>query len=249
MTITSAVFYYGTDLPSKAIQAGVTGRARIVLQPYHPLLAADRFADYFPSCSLFVYWNPTGVHSDALKGARERVKLLEPDPVWNLARLDLSSPGTRRFAVRQGLRALHESGRCVTGLFVDDLDLWSGSNQQTAAVKVVSSVLAQAGREVSLFINRAFSLWPLLPGIDAVLLEEVTPGLVDSMPESELSWVEDNVLPAVKEIRRRGAAIFGMTYESDQEAPPRRAASIELAALLDDTVYGCRSLDIWPEEF
>lgn len=248
VTMRSAVFYYGRDLPSDQISAAGIGQARIVLQPYHPLLTADRFADYFPNCSLFVYWNPTGVHADTLKDAREHVKLLEPDPVWNLARLDLRSAASRRFAVRQGLRALNDSGTCVTGLFVDDLDLWSDSSQQDTAIEVVSSVLMQAGRDVSLFINRAFPLWPLLPGIDAVLLEGVTPGLVDCMSESELTWIEHNVLPAVQEVRQRGAAIFGLTYESLQEDPPRRAASIELAALSDDILYGCRSLDIWPEE-
>jgi hypothetical protein len=244
----SAVFYYGTDLPGDHIRSAIGSPAKIVLQPYHPLLAADRFTDCFPGCSLFVYWNPTGVPADKLEDATERVKLLQPDPVWNLARLDLRSAGTRRFAVRQALKALNESGRCVTGLFVDDLDLWSGPGKQDAALEVVGSVLAQAGRELRLFINRAFPLWPLLPGIDAVLLEELTPGLVDSMPECELSWVQDNVLPAVQEIRRRGAAIFGMTYEPRREAPPRRATSIRLAALLDDTLYGCRALDTWPEE-
>jgi hypothetical protein len=244
----SAVFYYGRDLPSDQLKAASAGQARIVLQPYHPLLAGATFWEYFPDCSLFVYWNPTGVHADTVRDAREPVKLLKPDPVWNLNRLDLTSAATRRFAVRQGVAALNDSGKCVTGLFVDDLDLWSGSGQRDFAIEVVGSVLTQAGRDARLFINRAFPLWPLLPSIDAVLLEGVTPGLVDRMSESDLSWVEHNVLPAVQGVRQRGAAIFGLTYESVQEDPPRRAVSIELAALSDDILYGCRSLDIWPEE-
>jgi hypothetical protein len=242
------MIYYGLDLPASRAKSAGMRAAGVVLQPYHPLLTSDRFADYFPHCSLFVYWNPTGVPADALKDAGEHLGMLEPDPVWNLARLDLRCAATQRFAVRQGLRALHDSGRCVTGLFVDDLDLWSGPGQQDAAIAVVSTVLEQAGRPVSLFVNRAFTLWPRLACIDAVLLEEVTPGLVNRMRGSEVRWVEECVLPAVHEIRRRGAAVFGLTYELAPEDPPRLPASARLAALCDGILHGRRSLDVWPEE-
>lgn len=220
----------------------------VVLQPYHPLLVEDRFAAYFPHCSLFVYWNPTGVPADDLKAATERVDVLEPDPVWNLVRLDLRSAATRRFVIRQGLRALHDSGTCVTGLFIDDLDLWSGGDDQDAAVVAVSSVRAQAGRDVRLFVNRGFPLWPRLPDIDAVLLEQITPGLVNRMTETDVAWVEQDVLPAVRAVRERGAAVFGLTYEPTLETDPCCAASVELANLSDSVLHGCRSLDIWPEE-
>jgi hypothetical protein len=220
----------------------------VVLQPYHPLLADGRFADYFPRCPLYVYWNPTGVPAEELKDAGERIKVLKHDPVWNLARLDLRSPGARRFAVRRGLEALRDGGSCITGLFVDDLDLWSTPPRRDAAVGVVSALRAQAGRDVSLFVNRGFSLWPRLSGISAVLLEEITPGLVDRMPEHDVAWVEAHVLPAVRTVAGRGAAVFGLTYEPALEAAPQRRASMELAALFDGVLHGRRALDTWPEE-
>ncbi len=242
------MFYYGRELPPDRARAARLRQVKVVLQPYHPLLTSDRFAAYFPHCSLFVYWNPTGVPAELLEGASTRVKVLDPDPVWNLARLDLRSAATRRFAVRQGLQALHRSGSCVAGLFVDDLDLWSAASDQDAAMAVISSVLAEAGQHVSLFVNRGFALWPRLPDLDAALLEEITPGLVDRMSEPDMTWVEHFVLPAVRDARRRGAAIIGLTYEPAPEAPPRAAASVELAALSDSVLHGCRSLDIWPKE-
>jgi hypothetical protein len=247
ITVGSAMFYYGSELPPDRARSASLRQVRVVLQPYHPLLTADMFTAYFPHCSAFVYWNPTGVHADALMGLGEHIKVLEPDPAWNLVRLDLRSAASRRFAVSQGLRALHHNGACVTGLFIDDLDLWSGDHQD-AVVAVVSSVLARAGQDVSLFINRAFALWPRFPDIDAVLLEEITPGLVDHMPEPDVTWVQDCVLPALRDVRQRGTAIFGLTYEPAPEAPPRCAASMELASLSDGVLHGCRSLDIWPEE-
>lgn len=242
------MFYYGSNLPAGRAAAAALQHAKIVLQPYHPLLTADKFAAYFPHCSLFVYWNPTGVPAGALSGAAERVKVLGADPVWNLARLDLRSAATRRFAVSRGLRALQQSGTCVAGLFVDDLDLWSGATRQDAAVAVVRAVLAQSGRDVSLFVNRGFALWPRLPDIAAVLLEEITPGLVDRMPEPDVAWVEGSVLPAIRAVRERGAEIFGLSYEPPPEDLPRRAASAQLAELSDAVLHGCRSLDVWPED-
>jgi hypothetical protein len=246
--VSTAVFYYGLDAPADRARSARIRGARVVLQPYHPLLTADRFADYFPCSSLFVYWNPTGVPAAALRDAAEPIGLLEPDPVWNLARLDLRSAASRRFAVRQGLRALHDSGSCVTGLFVDDLDLWSGPGQQDAALAVVSSVLEQAGRPVRLFVNRAFDLWRWLACVDAVLLEELTPGLVNGMSAEDVRWVEQCVLPAVREVRRRRAGVFGLTYQPAPEAPPLLPAAAKLAALCDGVLHGRRSLDIWPEE-
>jgi hypothetical protein len=242
------MFYYGTDMPPDPKRTAALRQTRIVLQPRHPLLTAGRFTTFFPHCSLFVYWNPTGVSASELSDGGEHVRMLEPDPVWNLARLDLRSAATRRFAVRHGLRALHDNGSCVTGLFVDDLDLWSAAHRQDAAIAVVNSVRAQAGREVRLFVNRGFALWPRLAEIDAVLLEEITPGLVDRMTATDVSWVEQCVLPAARDVRRRGAAVFGLTYEPAPEGPPRHAVSAELAHLSDGILHGCRSLDIWPEE-
>jgi hypothetical protein len=247
-TVSSAIFYYGLDVPADRARSARIRGARVVLQPYHPLLTADRFADYFPHSSLFVYWNPTGVPATALPDAGEPLGLLDPDPVWNLARLDLRCAAARRFAAGQGLRALHGSGSSVTGLFVDDLDLWSGPDQQDAALAVVSSVLEQAGRPVRLFVNRAFALWRQLACIDAVLLEELTPGLVNGMSPDDVRWVQQCVLPAVREVRRRGAAVFGLTYQPSPEASPLLPASAKLAALCDGVLHGRRSLDIWPEE-
>ncbi|MGO8730058.1 MAG: hypothetical protein ACLPN6_23065 [Streptosporangiaceae bacterium] len=246
--MTSAIFYYGRDLPSQSARTASLRQVKVVLQPYHPLLTSDRFAAYFPHCPLFVYWNPTGVPPDALRGVSQHIRLLDPDPVWNLARLDLHSAATRRFAVGRGLRALRESGSCVTGLFVDDLDLWSAAEGQDAAMAVISSVLAEAGQHVSLFVNRGFGLWPRMPGMDAVLLEEITPGLVDRMPEPDMTWVQRCVLPAVRQVRQRGTAIIGLTYETEPEQPPRCPAALELADLSDSLLHGCRSLDIWPKE-
>jgi hypothetical protein len=244
----SAIFYYGLDLPPDKARAMRLRDAMVVLQPYHPLLTGDLFAAYFPHCSLFVYWNPTGVQPEALRGVSERIELLGVDPAWGLVRLDLRSAATRRFAVSQGLRALHDSGACVDGLFVDDLDLWSGGRRQVAAATLVSTLLADADRDVGLFLNRAFSFWPKIPDLRAVLLEELTPGMVARMAPGEVEWVKRKVLPAVRRARRLGTAIFGLTYDPVPEATAQCGLSAELGELSDQIITACRSLDTWPEE-
>jgi hypothetical protein len=244
----SAIIYYGRDLPPAHLNAISSPSAMVVLQPYYPVLQAGLLRDYFPRCTLYVYWNPTGVPAEALADAGEHVKVLGHDPVWDLARLDLRSASTRRFAVRRGLEALQAGGPCVTGLFVDDMDLWTAPRCREAAVAVVRSLRSQAGRELSLFVNRGFALWPLLPGISAVLLEEITPGLVDRMPGPDVAWVEDHVLPAVRTVSSGGAAVFGLSYEPGPEAEARCRAAAELASLLDGVLHGRRALDTWPED-
>jgi len=103
----TAIFYYGCELPASRAATTALRDAAVVLQAYHPLVATGQFADYFPHCSLYVYWNPTGVPADDLAGAGPGIALLAPDPVWNLARLDLRSAAARQFAARRGLLAAH----------------------------------------------------------------------------------------------------------------------------------------------
>jgi hypothetical protein len=255
----TAIFYYGCELPARRDAAAALRDAAVVLQPYHPLLATGQFADYFPHCSLYVYWNPTGVPAADLAGADPGIALLAPDPVWNLARLDLRSAAARQFAARRGLLALRAGGPAATGLFVDDLDLWSQAGpDQDAALAVVQAVLTAAGREVGLFVNRGFACWPRLAGLsapagparlDAVLLEELTPALADRLGAGDQQWIREQVVPAARAARSGGAACFGLTYEPGPEAPPAGDAARELAALTDGVLRGCRSLDQWPEDF
>jgi hypothetical protein len=243
----TAIFYYGCEPPASRAAAAALRDTAIVLQPYHPLLAAGQFADWFPHCSLWVYWNPTGAPAADLAGAGPGIGLLDPDPVWNLARLDLRSPGARRFAAARGLDALAAGGPAAAGLFVDDLDLWAGDGQE-AALAVVRSVRARAGRPVRLFVNRGFCFWPRLRGLDAVLLEELTPALADGLGAGDQLWVTEQVVPAVAAARRGGAACFGLTYEAGPDAAPAGEAARQLAELTDGILRGCRSLDQWPEE-
>jgi hypothetical protein len=245
----TAIFYYGCELPPRRDAAAALRDAAVVLQAYHPLLATGQFADYFPHCSLYVYWNPTGVPAGDLAGAGPGIALLAPDPVWNLARLDLRSAAARQFAARRGLLALRAGGPAAAGLFVDDLDLWSRPGpDQDAALAVVSSVLAGAGRPAGLFVNRGFAFWPRLAGLDAVLLEELTPALADGLGADDQQWIREQVVPAARAARRGGAACFGLSYEPGPEAPPSGAAARELAELTDGVLHGCRSLDQWPED-
>jgi hypothetical protein len=246
----TAIFYYGCELPASRAATTALRDAAVVLQAYHPLVATGQFADYFPHCSLYVYWNPTGVPADDLEGAGPGIALLAPDPVWNLARLDLRSAAARQFAARRGLLALRAAGPAAAGLFVDDLDRWAQPGpDQDAALAVVKSVLAGAGRPAGLFVNRGFAFWPRLPGLDAVLLEELTPALADGLNAGDQLWVREQVVPAVAAARAGGAACFGLTYEPGPEAPPAGDAARELAELTDGVLHGCRSLDQWPEDF
>ncbi|MDQ2877338.1 MAG: hypothetical protein M3Y33_22030, partial [Actinomycetota bacterium] len=114
---------------------------------------------------------------------------------------------------------------------------------------VVQSVLAGAGRAVRLFVNRGFSFWPQLAGLDAVLLEELTPAIADRLGAAAQLWVREQVVPAVRAARSGGAACFGLTYEAGPETTPAGEAARELAELTDGVLRGCRSLDKWPEEF
>ena len=244
----SAIFYYGLDLPPDRSKTTLLRDTAVVLQPHHPLLSDDIFADYFPHCSLFVYWNPTGVQPESLRAASEQIPLVALDHVWDLVRLDLRSDAARRFAVGQGLRALRQTGAHVHGLFVDDLDLWSGPRRQSAAIAVLRQLQAEGAQDIRLFLNRAFSLWPKLDCLQAVLLEELTPGVVKRLAPADTEWVERKVLPAIRRVRRRGVTVFGMTYEPTWEKPPHSRVSAGLAEVTDNIVMTCRSLDQWPED-
>ncbi|MGO9504491.1 MAG: hypothetical protein ACLPUO_23640 [Streptosporangiaceae bacterium] len=246
----SAIFYYGLELPPDQAKTVLLKDATVVLQPYHPLLTEDKFARYFPHCSLFIYWNPTGVPPEALRAAAEPIPLLELDPVWNLIRLDLRSAAARRFAIMQGLAAWQACGTSVTGLFVDDLDLWSAGKRPAAVMALLSELQSGAAADagIPLFVNRGFSFWPKLADLQAVLLEELTPGIVSALPPADIQWVERRVLPAVRRVRQRGVAVFGLTYEPEHASAPLTAAAARLAALTDNTIMTCRSVDQWPED-
>ena len=137
-------------------------------------------------------------------------------PAWTCARRQ-----ARHFAARRGLLALRAAGSAA-GLFVDDLDLWAEPGaDQDAALSVVQAVCSSAGRPISLFVNRGFAFWPRLGGLDAVLLEELTPALADRLDAGDQLWVREQVVPAVRAARSSGAACFGLTYEAGPEGRRR----------------------------
>lgn len=244
----ATVFYYGLELPPDARKARELAAARVVLQPTHPLVVEGSFRDFFPQAALFVYWNPTAVQFEELRRLESDLPLTSFDARWKLARIDLATEAGRTFAVAAALRALAVGGAQVSGLFVDDLDLWSAGERRRSALAVLSELALRARQDYTLFLNRAFPLWKDVANMEAVLLEELSPSAVDRLLPQDQEWVRRMVLPHVRKARKAGVFVASIDYAPASGSQPTSRASSELAAVVHDTLTLSRALDQWPEE-
>jgi hypothetical protein len=239
------IIYYGTELPMRS-RARQVRDAVVVLQPYHPLCEFGGFADYFPNARRFVYFNPTAAHARLLTDPHVKAATLGYDAIWDLERLDLRCGAARRFAIAQGQMALRIPG--VHGLFVDDLDRWDDPAGRRHARAVLGAVTAARTCPTAWFVNRGFGFWKRLPGLAAVLLEELSPYQLDRMDPWELSWVTTVVLRALRYGCSCGADVYSLTYDPAAVGwQPRGAAASAVAALAGEPLLARRHLDRWPD--
>ena len=245
MTAHQPIIYYGTELPSRA-RARELKNISVVLQTYHPLCQLNRFADYFPHAQRYVYFNPTVVPRQFSTDPQLRAVTLEYDTKWNLQRLDLKHPAARHFVITQGKLALQT--KSVHGLFIDDLDRWDSPSRRRYAYSVLRELASERIRSTSWFINRGFGFWKRLSGLAAVLLEEISPCLLDHLNPADLSWVTAVVLPALRHAHARGAEIHCLTYVPGEVGwIPQGNAASAVAALTGRPLLACRHLDRWPK--
>jgi hypothetical protein len=240
--------YFGTEQPDAVWAAALTD-ADVVLEPYHPLVQEHRFAEAFPNARRFVYVNPTTVDPWLLARASDPPPLLGYDDRWNLPRLDLRRPEAFDWAVDTAVEIATDQAADIDGLFVDDLDRLL-PDQRDTAIDYLVQVTTRLRREPGWFVNRGFELWPYIEGLEAVLLEDITPQLVAFQVVSEVRWVRDIVMPSVRDARARGIRIHSLGYRDQEDAEfertPDSRLEHELAALIDSTTRGAeRSLNEW----
>lgn len=214
-----AVLYYGSAMPDLAAARRLRGQD-VVLQPYHRLVAAGGFADAFPRCRRYVYWNPTAVALDDPEA--DHLPSLSVDSRWGLRRLDLDDSVARRHVVKRAAFALGCDGGRIDGLFVDDLDLLIDSGRSALALDLIREVSAAVGNRSGSgwFVNRGFSLWPLIPRLDAVLLENLGPADLADLNGDQWRWLERHVVPSLHNARRAGAAAYTVSYRDRPAGGP-----------------------------
>ena len=246
--MTALCLYFGTEMPDREWARSLAG-ADVVLEPYHPLVKDGGFADIFPDCQRYVYVNPTSVDPWILGQSKSKPPLIGRDGRWDLPRLDLSTPEGFNWAVAEALTALAADGGRGHGLFVDDLDRLL-PEQTEIAMSYLVHVTVRHGKEPGWFLNRAFSLWPLVEGLDAVLLEDITPALIGYESVSGVRWVREVVLQGVRQVRARGIHVHSIGYSDHEKIPegriPDPVLTKELAELVDSVTTGAdRRLEEW----
>lgn len=244
--MTAASIYFGVDQPAHHVLAAI-GEGDVVLEPFHPLVRDGGFADVFPHCRRYVYVNPTAVDPWHYERLASPPPITGRDERWGLPRLDLDRPEALEYAVEQAVAAFASDGGRSTGLFVDDLDRLLPDRAELA-VEYVAKVGERSVREPRWFLNRGFALWPLFEALDAVLLEDLSPEVIGYGSLDEGVWL-DEVLAAVRAVRRRGIRVHALSYR-DQQPPsgvvPDRRVQTDLAGLLDSvTTDADRPLNVW----
>ena len=161
----SIIVYHGTEYPDQQWAAGLTGHI-VVLQAYHPIVAAGEFGNWFPNVTRHIYTNPTAI-DPSRRTVAEKYLYRDPTDRWKLARLKW--PDASRIAIDDALKLSSLPG--VEGVFVDDVDLLAQSDR-TAVLSYFNAIGAGAGNSISL--NRGFEILGALAdsaAITAVLLE------------------------------------------------------------------------------
>lgn len=240
--------YFGTEMPPPEWAAALID-TDVVLEPYHPLVQQRAFREVFPNSRRYVYVNPTTVDPWILERAATPPPLIGHDERWGLPRLDLDRQAGFDWAVDSAVEVLGDHGGTVDGLFVDDLDRLI-PNRVDIAMNYIVQVTMRLDWEPGWFVNRAFDLWPMIEGLDAVLLEDITPRLVSFEPASRIRWIRDVVIDSVQKARHRGVRIHSLGYadqESTRDGTARdEALEAELEALVDSTTIGAdRRLSDW----
>jgi len=246
--MSSLCVYFGTEMPDPRWAAELID-TDVVLEPYHPLVQRGAFRDAFPNSRRYVYVNPTTVDPWILERAATPPPLIGHDERWGLPRLDLDHRSGFDWAVASAVEVLRDHGETVDGLFVDDLDRLI-PDRLDIAMDYIVQVTTRLDWEPGWFVNRAFDLWPLIEGLDAVLLEDITPELVAFEPVGRVRWVREIVIDNVRKARDRGVRIHSLGY-ADQESIRHGAArdehlELELTGLVDSVTSGAdRRLSDW----
>lgn len=244
--MTKLSVYFGTEMPDQAWAQTLT-EADVVLEPYHPLVKQGGFAEMFPYANRYVYVNPTTIDPWILERMSDPPPLAGIDERWELPRLDLTQAKAMRWAIQTAVIALECDKGQLNGVFVDDLDRLI-PDQWDQALEYLGGIVAEHGAEPEWFINRAFPLWPYIENLRAVLLEDITPHLVNFEPPQQQRWLRDMVLGSVRKVKERGVRVHSLGYE-DQESTAQargRDLGVSLASLIDSVTTGAdRPLHQW----
>ncbi|MCW2769577.1 MAG: hypothetical protein JWR27_1010 [Aeromicrobium sp.] len=239
--------YFGTEMPDLTWSEDL-GPSDVVLEPYHPLVQGGGFAEAFPDARRFVYVNPTTIDPWVLDQLADPPPMIGRDERWNLPRLDLDHPEGFAWAVRSACAALKGDRGRIHGAFVDDLDSMLPDREELA-IEFFVQVALHLETEPAWFINRGFSLWPRIEHLEAVLLEDISPDLAARAPTAMVRWIHEQVLPAVRAVRRRGVRVHSMDYADQQESlgvAPDENLRAEVAGLVDSVTSGAdRQLHDW----
>ena len=139
----------------------------------------------------------------------------------------------------------------VQGLFVDDLDLLCQTPKQRSwAIRVINQIYNDS-RGCRFFLNRGFSLWHRIQGIEAILLEGITPETVNEFTPSDAQWLDFVFKTHIQLALARPSkpSFFGLDYRNHAYKEENRHSYSRLAnqflELLDQSVTSETSLNSW----
>lgn len=211
------VLYYGTEIPDIHVCRKLKNKA-IVLQWYHPLCIQGLFAEFFPDCQRYIYWNCTRIHEDEYEQCSKNLKTLSYDSHWKTYVLDIKHDQEKDYIIAKAKEAL--TSHQIHGLFVDDLDTWGGNPlQQNVLLELFSSLEKEIDRKFSYFINRGFPFWHRLKNIDCIVVENLSLADVFSVKKVDLKWLDEILSMNFKvlNLRTNKVPVFTISYNNRRE--------------------------------
>lgn len=267
MRFGALTLYYGMSYPSLAAAEHYTGM--VVLQPYHPLVAAGQFAQIFPHADRYLYYNPVKTYGSdqvldfSLEGTSPAPGQSFDDWLGSQKKLEAAKRA-------EAERLLAIPGTC--GLFVDDLDHWLVDDSRFDQGCQLLQVIAKAAKG-RLILNRGFRFWPELQKLDAVLLENIGPYDIAKLTapgcEQDIRWLHQQLTSYLPSLHPSGAdktcprksavPVYTLSYATEPFRPESLPAArvmplyLELKALLDGYVrrhlHSNKALDRWSKPF
>ena len=192
----NTVLFHGTA--DARPRLGAVVEADVVLQPYHPIVQAGTYADWFPLARRFVYVNPTAADRAAATRRDRRHGLRRP--ARPMAAAAVAAPRERSTGPSPTRWSIGRAAR-LDGIFVDDLDRLLVRRRGGTSPSATSA--GSPPRPVpSIYVNRAFAILDALPGSRPSSSRTSTA----SWFRRAAPWLDEVVLPALTRARRRGVA-------------------------------------------
>lgn len=213
----NCLFYYSTEVP-KIEATMLLENHLVVMQDYHPLCSQGLLAEFFPLCSRHLYLNCSYIHLNEIGQYDINVFGLVYNPQWQTYKLNLKDPKVFNFILQKALKLLSIEG--VDGLFLDDIDPWSGDAElRDIFERLIQEICLQSKKKVEFSLNRGECFWHRIPNLKAIVLENVTPAWAFTAENFDLRWLENLVKINFGLLKAKNidVPVFGLRYKGSEE--------------------------------